>query len=148
MFEKRVFKKSGLMQFVNVNRDSYDSMMLEFVTKTSIYAKQIFENSLIAVDFDDFRTVNNKNYCRVYLSPMYSASDSFLYLNEDLINDCTRKYIDKHLETALFEDIMKLNEFLAEHSELNFENTKIQPFGDDLLLTYINVGDKEAKWVE
>ena len=150
MFEKRVFKKSGVMQFIEVNHNNYDSVTHEFAIKTSMCDKKVFENSIILVDFDDSRTDNNfeKKYYRVYLSQKQNARGSTLYLHENSVNDCTRKYINEHLETVLFGDTIKLNEFLTEHSELNFENTKIQPFGDDLLLTYINVGDKELKWVE
>lgn len=150
MLEKRVFKKSGLMQFIEVNPHSYDSVIREFVAKTSMYAREIHENSLIFVDFDDSRMADNfeKKYYRVYLSYAYDSKDVVLYLHEDTINDCTRIYIDKHLETVLFRDTVKLNKFLAEHNELNFENTKIQPFGDDLLLTYVNIGDEGKPWVE
>ena len=150
MLEKRVFKKSGLMQFIEVNRNCYDSVIHECIIKTSFYVKQISENSLILVDFDDSRMDDSleKKCYRVYLSQKYINDGCTLYLHEDTINDYTRKYKHRHLETALFGDIIKLNEFLTEHGELNFENTKIQPFGDDLLLTYIDVGDEGKPWVE
>lgn len=150
MLEKRVFNKSGLIQFIEVNTHSYNFGICEFITETSIRAREIHENSLILVDFDDSRMDNNleKKCYHVYLSSTRNINDVVLYLHKDVINDCTRIYVDKHLETALFGDTVKLNEFLAEHSELNFENTKIQPFGNDLLLTYVNIGDEGKPWVE
>lgn len=153
MIEKRVFTKSAQMQFVDVNNKHYDSVIHEFVTKTSPYAKHIPENSLIYVDFNDSQlattsNLDEKKYYRVYLSQTHAVNDDVLYLDEDSINNCTRKYIGEHLETALFEDIVKLNKFLTEHNELNFENTKIQPFGNDLLLTYVNIGDEGKPWAE
>jgi hypothetical protein len=144
MTETRVFTKEKQIEIIE-KKDFAVYNMFDTVSKFNIISKRIIPNTKFDIDTDcSIKNIYGIEFVNIKFEKCLSSR---YFIEKDIIQKISRKFIKPHIEIKYFSSIDDTNAFLKEHSELSLENTRVESSVNGVLLIYEIEGDKNIKYL-